>query len=137
MTSAGALVDGLAHLGAKNIGLIAPYMKPLTKLVVEYIEAEGVEVQDHLALEIPDNLEVAAQDPLNLVEHIKKVDTTGVDAIVLSACVQMPSLQAIQVVEDALGIAVLSAAVATAWQMLHELGRPTVVPGAGALLAAS
>ena len=137
VTSAGALVDGLAHLGAKKIGLIAPYMKPLTKLVVEYIEAEGVEVQDHLALEIPDNLEVAAQDPLNLVQHIKKVDTTGVDAIVLSACVQMPSLQAIQVVEDALGIPVLSAAVATAWQMLHELGRPTVVPGAGALLAAS
>ena len=60
VTSAGALVDGLSHLGAKKIGLIAPYMKPLTKLVVDYIEAEGVEVQDHLALEIPDNLEVAA-----------------------------------------------------------------------------
>jgi len=135
VTSAGALVDALNHLGTKKIGLVAPYMLPLTQLVVEYIEAEGIEVQDSLALEIPDNLEVAAQDPMNLVDHIKKVNTEGVDAIVLSACVQMPSLDAIQVVEDELGIPVLSAAVATAWQMLGELGRPTEVPGAGALLA--
>ena len=47
----------------------------------------------------------------------------------------MPSLQAIQIVEDELGIPVLSAAVATAWQMLGELGRPQVVPNAGTLLA--
>ena len=44
VTSAGALIDGLHHLGAKRIGLIAPYMKPLTEVVVAYIEAEGVTV---------------------------------------------------------------------------------------------
>ena len=135
VTSAGALVDALNHLGAKKIGLVAPYMLPLTELVVDYIQAEGIEVQDFLALEIPDNLEVAAQDPMNLVEHIKKVNTEGVDAVVLSACVQMPSLEAIQVVEDELGIPVLSAAVSTAWHMLGHLGRPQVVPNAGTLLA--
>lgn len=134
VTSAGALVEGLHHLGAATIGLVAPYMQPLTKLVVDYIEAEGITVQDFLALEIPDNLEVAAQDPMNLVDHIKRVNTDGVDAIVLSACVQMPSLDAIQVVEDELGIPVLSASIATAWQMLRELGRPVVATGAGTLL---
>ena len=134
VTSAGALVDALNHLGARKIGLVAPYMVPLTELVVDYIAAEGIEVQDFLALEIPDNLEVAAQDPMNLVEHVKRVNTDGVDAIVLSACVQMPSLEAVQVVEDALGIPVLTAAIATAWQMLVELGRPPEVPGAGRLL---
>ena len=137
VTSAGALVDALDALGAKRIALVAPYMRPLTKLVVDYIEAEGVDVQDYCALEIPDNLTVAAQDPMNLVAHIDGVDTDGVDAVVLSACVQMPSLDAIQVVEDKLGIPVLSAAVATAWQMLRVLGRQAVVPGAGSLLAGS
>ena len=68
-------------------------------------------------------------------DSIKKVNTEGVDAVVLSACVQMPSLEAIQVVEDELGIPVLSAAVSTAWQMLGHLGRPQVVPNAGTLLA--
>ena len=33
VTSAGALVDGLKTLGAKRVSILAPYMKPLTKLV--------------------------------------------------------------------------------------------------------
>ncbi len=135
VTSAGALIDGLHHLEAKRIALIAPYMKPLTEMVVAYIEAEGVTVRDYLALEIADNLVVGEQDPLALVEHVKRIDTSGVDAIVLSACVQMPSLAAIQIVEDALGVPVISSAVATAWQMLKALDLEPIVPDAGALLS--
>src|SRR5882762_3160378 len=67
VTSAGALIAGLQRLGAKRIALIAPYMKPLTRLVVDYIESEGIEVKDYLALEIPDNLQVGERDPLALV----------------------------------------------------------------------
>ena len=37
VTSAGALIAGLRILGAKRIALVAPYLKPLTKLVVDYI----------------------------------------------------------------------------------------------------
>lgn len=135
VTSAGALVDGLAAIGARRIALIAPYMRPLTEMVVEYLEAEGVVVQDFLALEIPDNLTVGALDPMDLVEHVSRVDSDGVDAVVLSACVQMPSLDAIQVVEDQLGLPVISAATATARQMLLELGRDPIVPRAGRMLA--
>jgi maleate isomerase len=135
VTSAGALVDGLQALGAKKVAVVAPYMKPLTQLVVEYIEREGIAVQDWLALEIPDNLEVAAQDPANLLEHYRKLDLTGIDALVLSACVQMPSLPSIQKVEDAIGLPVVSAAVCTTWQMQKRLGIEARVPGAGALLS--
>jgi maleate isomerase len=135
VTSAGALVAGLQALGAKRIALIAPYMKPLTKLVVDYIEAEGVTVQDHVALEICDNLAVGARDPMALVEIADGLDVRGADALVVSACVQMPSLGAVQVVEDRLGLPVVSAAVCTTWQMLRKLGLSTRVPGAGALLS--
>ncbi len=135
VTSAGALVHGLHTLGARNIALIAPYMKPLTQLVVDYIEAEGFHVQDHIALEICDNLEVGARDPMALVDIAKQVNVHGADALVLSACVQMPSLPAIQVVEDKLGLPVVSAAVCTTFQMLQKLGLEPRVPGAGALLS--
>ncbi len=53
ITSAGALVDGLKVLGARRIALVAPYMKPLTELVVDYIQHEGIEVKVWHALEIP------------------------------------------------------------------------------------
>lgn len=135
VTSAGALIDGLHVLGAKRVSIVTPYMRPLTKMVADYIEAEGIAVQDTVALEIPDNLEVAAQDPMALREHYKRLDLTGVDAVVLSACVQMPSLAAIQIVEDEIGLPVLSAAVATTHQMLTALGLEPKVPGCGRLLA--
>ena len=135
VTSAGALIEGLAALKAKRVALVAPYMKPLTQMVVSYIEREGVEVSDWLALEIPDNLEVAAQDPANLLEHYRRLNLTGIDSLVISACVQMPSLSSVQKIEDTIGLPVVSAAICTAHQMLARLGLSTKVPGAGALLS--
>jgi len=135
VTSAGALVDGLRVLGAKKISVIAPYMKPLTQLVCDYIEAEGIAVHDRVALEIEDNLEVGAQDPHALAGILPRLDVKGVDAVVLSACVQMPSLAAIPAAEQACGVPVVSAAVCTAFQMLDRLGLKTVAPNAGTLLS--
>src|SRR5262245_26355326 len=74
ITSAGALVDSVKAIGARRIAMIAPYMKPLTQLVAEYIEAEGIEVVDRIALEIPDNLEVGRRDPLALCSIYKDLD---------------------------------------------------------------
>jgi maleate isomerase len=135
MTSAGALIDGLRILGAKKISLLAPYVRSLTDLVVNYIVNEGIEVVDALSFEIPDNLEVGLRDPARLIDDVLRLNTAGVDAVVLSACVQMQSLSSIHVVEDRLGIPVTSTAVCTVRRMLDHLGLEPIVPGAGALLA--
>ena len=135
VTSAGALIEGLKVLGAKNIALVMPYMKPLAQMVVNYIEHEGFVVKDWIALEIPDNLEVAAQDPQNLLKIYKRLNLTGVDTIVLSACVQMPSLGAVAAVEKEAGIPVTTAAICTTYKMLKELQLDTCIPEAGALLS--
>lgn len=137
VTSAGALVEGLHAMGMKRISIVCPYMKPLTRLVVEYIESEGIEVKDYLALEIPDNLAVAAQDPARLREIYKRLDRSNIDGLVLSACVQMQSLPSVEAVERESGVRTLSAAVATTWQMLRHLGLRAEVPGCGALLSGS
>ncbi|MCY1396153.1 Maleate isomerase [compost metagenome] len=135
VTSAGALIDALKVIGAKRIVVVAPYMKPLTELVVDYIRHEGYEVTDWRALEIPDNLEVGRHDPSLLPAIVAQMDTSNVDAIVLSACVQMPSLPAIAQVEAMTGKPVITAAVATTYAMLKQLDLEPIVPGAGALLS--
>ncbi len=135
ITSAGALVDALKVMQAKKIAVVAPYMKPLTELVVDYIRREGHEVVDYRALEIPDNLDVGRHDPARLPEIVRSMDVTGADVIVLSACVQMPSLPAIAHVEAMTGKPVVTAAVATTYAMLRALKLDPVVPGAGALLS--
>jgi maleate isomerase len=135
MTSAGALIDGLKIMGARRISLMAPYMRPLTDLVVEYIEHEGIEVIDSICFEMPDNLEVGRRDPMMLIEDVQRLNTQGADVVVASACVQMPSLAAIGRIEEKLGIPTISSAVCTARRMLELLHLRCVVPNAGALLS--
>ena len=135
VSSAGALIEGIKALGARRVSIITPYMKPLTQQVVEYIESEDIEVIDSISLEVPDNLEVGRLDPMNLLGHADRLNIAGADAVVLSACVQMPSLAAIQRVEDRLGKPVLSAAVSTVYRILKTLNLAPRVPNAGSLLS--
>ncbi len=134
-SSAGALIRTLQALSLHRIALIAPYMPALTKVVVDYIEDSGMRVADSLSLSVPDNCAVGRLDPAALVQHAAQLETSSVDGIVLSACVQMPSLPAVQRVEDALGIPVVTAATATTREILLSLGLEPTVSNAGAALA--
>jgi maleate isomerase len=134
MTSAGALIEGLEIMGARRISLMAPYMKPLTKLVVEYIESEGIEVVDALSFEIPDNLDVGRRDPMQLLNDAERLNVANVDVVVASACVQMQSLPAIDAIEARFGLPVTSTAVCTTRRMLDKLGLDATISGGGALL---
>ncbi len=134
VTSAGALVEGLGDLAAKRVSLVTPYMRPLTELVVDYIEDQGIEVIDSIALEIPDNLEVGRRDPMLLLDDVEALDIEGADAVVLSACVQMPSLAAIEPVQQRLGLPVTSAAACTTRKLLEALGLEPISPRGGAVL---
>jgi maleate isomerase len=133
VSSAGALVEGLHHLGVKKTAIVTPYVKPLTQQVVDYIEGEGIEVQDAISLEVDDNLAVGRLDPMQLPDIASKLSLAGVDAVVLSACVQMPSLPALSAAEKALGLPVITAATATSWKILQRLGLPAIADAAGAL----
>ena len=81
----------------------------------------------------PDNLEVARQDPMAPVGLVDRLALANVDALVASACVQMPSLPAVASIQAKTGVPTLSAAVATAYSMMKELGLDTRVPGYGEL----
>jgi maleate isomerase len=137
ITSAGALVDELKLAGVRSISVITPYMPALTDLVVAYIRNEGIAVIDSIALSIPDNLAVGRRDPENLLTDIQRLNTKGADAVVVSACVQMPSLPVIPRVEDRIGMPVTSAAVCTARSMLRALNLEAVAPDAGYFLSAA
>ncbi|MDB2238984.1 MULTISPECIES: maleate cis-trans isomerase family protein [Halorubrum] len=135
VTSAGALVRAMDRLDAENIVLIAPYMTELTETMIEYFESTGVSVIDYKTLECPDNLEVAQLDQRNLLNIAADLDTDAADALVLSSCVQMPSLASIQAAEDKYGLPVFSAAAATTYEILDHLNLSTQVAGAGRLLS--
>ncbi|MFD2473545.1 maleate cis-trans isomerase family protein [Amycolatopsis silviterrae] len=135
-SSAGALAEGLRALGARRVALVTPYLKPLAQQVVEYLEAEGFEIADWRALEVSDNNEVGCIPGDRVMAAARSLDLSDVDALVLSCCVQMPSLSLIEPAEQEFGIPVLSAATAGAYSILRSLGLDVSIDGAGSLLRA-
>lgn len=135
-SSAGALVEGLRGLGAKRVALVTPYMRPLAQQVVEYLEAEGFVITDWRALEVEDNREVGCIPGHRVMEAARTLDLSDADALVISACVQMPSLSLVDVAEQEFGLPVVSAATSGAYSILKALGLPLTIPAAGSLLRA-
>lgn len=135
-SSAGALVRALTDLNARRVALVMPYMKPLAQSVVDYLQDEGFQIPQWAALEVANNAQVASIDGDQVMRAARSLDLSGVDALVISCCVQMPSLDLVQAAEDEFGLPVLSAATAGAYTLLHTLNLPIDIPGAGSLLRA-
>jgi maleate isomerase len=134
ISSAGALVDTLHDMGARRVSLVAPYLPQLTERVCGYLAAEGITVADPVSLSVADNAAVGRLPQEGLLAVCDSLPR-DVDAVVLSACVQMPSLAVIEAAEERLGLPVISAATATLFQLLRRLELGTRVPGAGSLLS--
>jgi maleate isomerase len=122
-SSAGALVRALQQLGASRVAIVTPYLKPLTGTVIDYLAGYGITVTDSVSLEVADNVDVGRLDPADLSGHVQRLDLAGVDALVLSACVQMPSLAVLDEVRQQVQLPVLSAATATADELVTLLGQ--------------
>jgi len=135
ISSAGALITTLQELGLTRVAILAPYMKPLTQTVVDYIEAEGITVCTARALEISDNLAVGRREPKQALKAAEAIDLTGAQALVLSACVQMPAAAVIDAAEQKFGLPVVTASSCTVRQMLKALNLAPMVPGFGAALS--
>lgn len=133
-SSAGALVEALHGLGARRISLVMPYMRPLAQQVVDYLTDEGFDIADWRALEVEDNREVGCIPGDRVMDAARSLELDGVDAVVISACVQMPSLALVEAAEQELGVPVISAATAGAYSLLRASGLPLAITGAGSLL---
>ncbi|HEY3464812.1 MAG TPA: maleate cis-trans isomerase, partial [Amycolatopsis sp.] len=111
-------------------------LRPLAEQVVAYLEAEGFEVVDWAALEVADNAEVGCIPGDRVLAAARGLDLARADALVISACVQMPSLALVAPAEEEFGLPVLSAATAGAYSLLRHLGLTPALTGAGRLLSA-
>jgi len=137
VSSADALIGALQSLGAASVSMIAPYRKELTARVASTIEANGIVVRHCVSLEIADDVAVGRLDPQTLLSMACEMDLANSDALVLSAGVQLPSLEVLDAVEQLLGLPVVSAASASVWALLQKLRIEPKVRAAGWLLRSS
>ena len=134
ITSAGALVAALECFSAARISMIAPYRKAVSDQIVATLGECGIRVVQSRSLEIVDNVEVGRLDPAKLLSLAAQMDFSGSDALVISACAQMPSLGVIDQAEQKLGLPVVSAATASVFDLLSRLDVEPAIADAGMLL---
>ena len=122
ITSAGALISELKLAGHKRVSLLMPYTDELSQTVVNYVENEGISVSDYRNFSVVDNQEVGRIPGTRLLEALSNIDTKDADAVVLSCCVQMPSIDTLEEARGLISVPITSTSECTAQAMLRVLG---------------
>ena len=122
ITAAAAVAAALKNIGARKIGIIAPYPAEIVEASVGYWRGRGLAVL-HI-----DRIDIGSDDTRNIYS-LRSGDVLprfealpdGLDAVLLSGT-GMPSLAAIDAGRRQTGLPVLSSNYCLAWALLRSLG---------------
>jgi maleate cis-trans isomerase len=130
ITAFGSVIEAFRKLDVKRVAYATPYSTETTLLGKKHIEEYGFEVASYGHL---DNVRNIYEENCERAYAIaRQVDTPEADAVFLSG-VGMPTIGALQTLEDDLGKPVFSAAAAMMWNALRTAGVRTAQPGYGRL----
>ncbi|MBR0646753.1 maleate cis-trans isomerase family protein [Plastoroseomonas hellenica] len=132
ITAFGSTLAALEYLGCKRIAYGTPYAEATTLQGKRHLEAHGIEVVSHGMLANVRNIYEENEERAYAIA--RAVDRPEADAVFLSGT-GMPTIDAIQVLEDDLRKPVVSAASAMMWNALRLAGVKHAQPGYGRLFA--
>jgi maleate cis-trans isomerase len=118
VTTAGAMVAALEHIGARKIAVITPYLDPVNERIRAFLAHSGISVEILSTFQACTVEELAAIQPRQIADRARDVMQPGIDALFI-ACSQLPTRAIIGELERELGIPVWSSIRATAWQALR------------------
>ena len=124
----------LKELGARRIGMLAAYVEPVTRALVDCFEADGFEVISPCCLGLEDDKDIARVSPDKIVELAERVCPADAEAMFLS-CTALRSIGVIEKLESRLGIPVLSSNQVMFWRSMRAAGCDFRVGGFGRLLS--
>jgi maleate isomerase len=123
VTAAGAVEQALATLAVRTIALVSPYPAWLTDACRAHWERRGVRVAASLQLPPASPAQpIYAHTTAALLERVDRFDTHGAEAMLLTGT-GMPSLRALQPLEAAHSMPVLSSNLCLAWALAKITGR--------------
>jgi maleate isomerase len=131
ITAFGSVLAAFEHLGVRRIAYATPYSEATTLQGKAHLEKHHIEVVSHGKLANVRN--IYEENDERAYTIARAVDHADAEAIFLSG-VGMPTLGALQALEDDLGKPVLSAASAMMWNALRVAGVRHPQPGYGRLL---
>lgn len=126
VTTSGALLDALAHLGITRLGTATPYDAYITARLGDYLREAGVTVtqEGHLGL----SERIWRVPYAATIRLVREVAASGCQAVFVS-CTNLPTYDIIAPLEVELGIPILTANQVTMWAALRHVGVAAVAPG--------
>ncbi|PZO68150.1 MAG: ectoine utilization protein EutA [Paracoccus denitrificans] len=121
ITPISAGTAGLKALGARRISLLTPYDAQTTQPMADLFEAEGFDLMGVTCMGLTDDRQMARITPDTLARHAKAAVAAGSDALFLS-CTAVGAVAAIEQIERAVGVPVVSSNLATLWAVLRATG---------------
>ncbi len=132
VTAAESVNAALAHLGAKRIGIGAPYRDEVVVALAEYFAETGVRPLTRVALGLTGDRAICALSPEDTYALAKAADHVEADAVFIS-CGSMRIRSVINEVERELGKPVVTTTMAVMWNALRTLGFTAPLDGMGTL----
>jgi maleate isomerase len=121
VTTSGALLDALAALGVKRVGVGTPYDLELTTHLDHFLEDAGVEPVGTAYLGMRGRIPQVSAETVRELAHTA---AKGADAVFL-ACTNLPTIDLIPDLEHELGVPVLSATLVSVWSALLSVRTST------------
>jgi len=124
----------LARLGAHRLALLTPYPAAIHRAVVDYMSSHGFDVIAERGLGIGVDRDITEYPAKDLRAAILGLDRRNADAIFVS-CTSVRIATALDELESATRLPVVTSNQALAWHSLQLAGQPANISGFGQLLA--
>jgi len=126
-------IKAFKKLKINKIAVLAPYPKLVNKTVFDYINNKYIEIDSFTSFNLDSDSDIAKVDPKNLINTIKDINHSNVDAIFVS-CTAIRILEVLQYIEDLIKKPVISSNQAMICDSLRSVKIKTGVEGFGKLL---
>jgi maleate isomerase len=126
VTTSGALLIALRHLGITRIATVTPYTEDLTEGLDTYLAEAGVEVVASAGLGLRSEIWTVPYETTS--DLVRDTDTRDAEAVFVS-CTNLPTYDVIAKLEAELDKPVLTANQVTIWSALVLAGRTAIGPG--------
>ncbi|WP_148881944.1 maleate cis-trans isomerase family protein [Thermococcus aciditolerans] len=127
-----AVVEALRILDAQAVLVITPYTDEINAREREFLEANEFEVLDIRGLGIEDNTQIGKLEPHEAYRLAKASFMDEADAIFIS-CTNLRTFEIIEVLEEDLGVPVVTSNQASLWLALRQMDVMERIPGLGKL----
>jgi maleate cis-trans isomerase len=133
-TTSTAMLKAFRAMGIGRVAVVAPYPKPVTERLVDFLERSAVKVVQWDTIECKLAAQRSAITPGDVYRLVRKNDHPDAEAIFIS-CTGMPTSYVLDVLEQDLGKPVLSANQVTIWHSLLLSKVRAPMDGLGKLLS--